>query len=288
MPPLWQANYLIMRRTALLQCIVAVISLALLSCGSAKKITRANFPSDTSGIVKRDSSAATAAAERALAAGISEKMKDNHIDFKTFEAKLKVDYNSDKGNSFNNIRANVRMIKDSVIWISCSVLILDDVVRCMITKDSLKLVNRKDKTVLLRDIATAKETLNIPFDFATLQDLLIGNAIYFNDSITNIVKTSSVVSFSCQHPTLISLFNVFADDFGLQQSKVTDKDSAGRSCELTYGEYKTVQGRKFPTQRRIFIEEKNILKIAMDFKDKIEFDAPVSTPFRIPANYTKE
>ncbi|UYQ92286.1 DUF4292 domain-containing protein [Chitinophaga horti] len=277
-----------MRRTVLLQSIVAILSLALLSCGSAKKITRASFPSDTTGVVKKDSSAATNEADRALAAGIVEKMKANHIDFKTFEAKLKVDYANDKGTSFNNIRVNIRMIKDSVIWISASVLILDDVVRCMITKDSLKLVNRKDKTVMLRDIAQARETLNIPFDFNTLQDLLVGNAIYFNDSISNIVKTNSVVSFTCQHPELVSLFNVFADDFGLQQSKVTDKDAAGRSCELTYGEYKNVQGRKFPTQRRIYIEEKNILKIAMDFKDKIEFDSPVSIPFRVPANYTKE
>ncbi|WP_295127874.1 DUF4292 domain-containing protein [uncultured Chitinophaga sp.] len=280
-----------MRRTALLQFTIAAITLALLSCGSAKKITRANFPSDTTGMVKRDSSALTAGADRALALDIASKVKANHIDFKTFEAKLKVDYANDKGTSFNNIRVNIRMIKDSVIWISCSVLILDDVVRAVITKDSLKLVNRKDKTVLLRDIANAKETLNIPFDFATLQDLIIGNAIYFNDSITNIIKTPSVVSFSCQHPEVVSLFNVFADDFGLQQSKVTDRDSTGtaaRSCELTYGEYKTIQGRKFPTQRRIYIEEKNILKVAMDFKDKIEFDTPVSVPFKVPASYTKE
>lgn len=280
-----------MKRTALLQLTAAIISLALLSCGSAKKITRGNFPSDTTGLAKTDTTAAGLAADRELAAGIAEKMRANHMDFKTFEGRLRVDYASDNGKSVNNMKVIIRMVKDSAIWISGSMPVVNEVVRAVITKDSLQVINKFQNTVILRDMKSARETMNIPFDFATLQGMLLGNPVYFNDSLTNIIKTPSVVSFSCQYPDVISLFNVFADDYTLQQSKVTDKDSTGansRTCELTYGEYKTIQGRKFPLTRRVYVEEKSVVKVAMDFKDKVEFDIPVAMPFRIPANYKRE
>src|SRR5690606_30130658 len=134
-----------------------------------------------------------------------------------------------------------------------------------------------------------KDLLNIPFDFSTLQDMIIGNPVFLTDSIYQVVATPAIISFSCDTSLYTSLFNVFADDYLLQQSKVMDKDSLRhRSCELTYGEYKEVAGHQFPTRRRIFVEEKNITRIAMDF-NRMDFDQPLSFPFNVPASgYTRE
>ncbi len=264
--------------------LLGIASLILASCRHTRQIARPSFQvADTSKVIeKADSTAAKEAT--ALLGGINK----NRIEFNTFSAKLKIDFENDKQRQ-QNISTNIRMQKDSLIWISVSAPIIGEVARALITPDSLKAYDKFNKRLYLRALSDAKDLLNIPFDFNTLQDIIIGNPVFLTDSVYQVVKTPAIISFSCDTTLYTSLFNVFADDYLLQQSKVMDKDSSrNRSCELTYGEYKDAEGRKFPTRRRIFVEEKNITRIAMDF-NRMEFNQPLTFPFTIPASgYSRE
>lgn len=266
---------------------LGIVSTGLFSCRHTRKIAGTSFPvTDTSKHTPVADSAGNAEAA-AFNKDLLGKIQSNVIAYKTFSAKLKVDYESDT-KSPPEVTANIRMTRDSLIWISVSAPIIGEVARAIITPDSLKAVNKMDKKIYLRDMKNAQDLLNIPFDFKTLQDMIVGNPIFLTDSIFQVVKTPAVISFSCESEVFTSLFNVFADDYVLQQSKVMDKDKEkGRSCELTYGEYKTMGGHKFATRRRVFVEAKGVTKINMEF-NKVDFDQPVSYPFSMPAAYTKE
>lgn len=280
----------IMMKQTLALIVLGIVSTGLFSCRHSRQISRVSFPvADTSKHNETttnitDSAAAEAIAyNKALLSGI----RSNYISFTTFSAKLKIDFESES-KQMSGISANMRMQKDSLIWILVSAPIIGEVARAIITPDSLKAIDKFHKKVYLRDLKDAKDILNIPFDFKTLQDLIIGNPIYLTDSIYQVVKTPAVISFSCDSTFFTSIFNVFADDYGLQQSKVMDKDSTHkRSIELTYGEYKTQGKVKFATRRRVFIEEKSYTNVNMDF-NKVDFDQPMSFPFSIPSGYTKE
>jgi hypothetical protein len=265
-----------------------MIGLGIAACRHPKQLARNSFPAaDTGRVVAVKDSASNEELNR-FTGEMLKGVHANHIDFNTFSGRVKLAFESDK-KSHNNLNATFRIKKDSIIWVSISAPIVDEVVRAVITPDSLKMYNRLDKQLFLRKMADAEQLLDIPFDFQTLQDLLIGNPIYLTDSVYQVVKTPSIISFSCDHAKFVSLFNVFADDYGLQQSKVMDKDSAGiakRSCELTYGDYTKVAGRKFSTTRRIYVEEKNVTKVALDFT-RYDFDIPLSFPFNMPANYKR-
>ncbi|MGO4292833.1 DUF4292 domain-containing protein [Chitinophaga sp. RAB17] len=277
-----------MKRKTIVTLLIVTIGLGMVACRHPKKLARSSFPAaDTSKVtVVKDSSS-----NEELARFTSDMLKGihaNHIDFNTFSGKMKLAFETDK-KSHNNLNATFRIKKDSIIWISISAPIVDEVIRAVITPDSLKMYNRLDKQLFLRKMSDAEDLLNIPFDFQTLQDMLIGNPVYLTDSVYQVVKTPSIISFSCNHSKFVSLFNVFADDYGLQQSKVMDKDSASvvkRSCELTYGDYTKVAGRKFPTTRRIYVEEKNVTKVALDFT-RYDFDIPLSFPFSMPSSYKR-
>ena len=52
----------------------------------------------------------------------------------------------------------------------------------LIKKDSVILMNTRDKEVQYRSLDYLQEVTQIPFDFNTLQDLLIGNPIFFSDN----------------------------------------------------------------------------------------------------------
>jgi hypothetical protein len=265
------------------------LSTGILSCRHARHISGSAFPvSDTSkhSVVNSEDAAAVAAAT-AFNKNMLSSIRSNNIAFKTFSAKLKVDFESDS-KGMSGITTVIRMQKDSIIWISASLPVIGEVARAVITPDSLRAIDKFHKKQFLRDLKNADDVLNIPFDFKTLQDLIVGNPVFLTDSIYQVVKTPSVISFSCDSEMFTSLFNVFADDYVLQQSKVMDKDSTRkRSCELTYGEYKAQDGHKFATRRRIFVEEKHITKINMDF-NKVDFDQTLSFPFSIPPGYSKE
>jgi hypothetical protein len=277
-----------MKRKTIVTLLIVTIGIGMVACRHPKKLARSSFPAaDTNKVtVVKDSSS-----NEELSRFTSDMLKGihaNYIDFNTFSGKMKLAFETDK-KSHNNLNATFRIKKDSIIWISISAPIVDEVIRAVITPDSLKMYNRLDKQLFLRKMSDAEELLNIPFDFQTLQDMLIGNPVYLTDSVYQVVKTPSIISFSCNHSKFVSLFNVFADDYGLQQSKVMDKDSSSavkRSCELTYGDYTKVAGRKFPTTRRIYIEEKNVTKVALDFT-RYDFDTPLSFPFSMPSSYKR-
>lgn len=280
-----------MMKQTLALIVLGVISTGLFSCSHSRHIARASFPAaDSAKLAAVDSAGndpAAVAAEKAYNADLLSKLRNNNISFNTFSARLKADFESEN-KKMSGINVVIRMKKDSVIWISASVSIAGEVARAIITPDSLKAIDKFHKIAYLRDIKQAKDIINIPFDFKTLQDLIVGNPIYLTDSIYQVVKTPSVISFSCDSTMFNSIFNVFADDYVLQQSKVTDKDSTkGRSCELTYGEYKTMGGHKFATLRRVFVEEKHFTKINMDFS-KVDFDTQLDFPLTIPGSYSKE
>lgn len=262
----------------------------MMACRHPRKLARNTFPAaDTSKtpVVKTEDSSAIKAMQ-VFTTAMLKGIQANHINFNTFSGKMKLAFETDK-KSHNNLNATFRIKKDSIIWISVSAPIVDEVIRAVITPDSLKMYNRLDKQLFLRKMSDAEELLNIPFDFQTLQDMLIGNPVYLTDSVYQVIKTPSIISFSCDHNKFTSLFNVYADDYVLQQSKVIDKDSTApirRSCELTYGDYAKVAGRKFSTTRRIYIEEKNVTKVSLDFT-RYDFDIPLTFPFSMPSSYKR-
>jgi hypothetical protein len=276
-----------MMKQILALIVLGIVSTGLFSCRHSRQIAGTSFPvADTTHKAAKADSATVAAANTSNKETLA-KLRSNYISFNTFSAKLKVDFETD-AKQMSGINANMRMQKDSVIWISVSAPIIGEVARAIITPDSLKAIDKFHKVVYLRDMKDAKDILHIPFDFKTLQDLIIGNPVYLTDSVYQVVKTPAVISFTCDSSLFTSMFNVFADDYVLQQSKVVDKDiTRKRSIELTYGEYKSLDKVKFATLRRVFVEEKTYTKINMEF-NKIDFDQPVSFPFTVPSNYTRE
>eukprot|EP01030_Chromulinospumella_sphaerica_P034276 gene34276-biopygen1648 len=106
-----------------------------------------------------------------------DKVVTNNIQFKTFNAKIKVDYESAENS--DSYTGYLSIAKDSLIYIRIRGSFLGisaEGLQVKITKDSVVLVKKVgDKYVQYRTIDYLKEATQIPFDFSTLQDLLIGN-----------------------------------------------------------------------------------------------------------------
>lgn len=262
---------------------VILLSLLFTQCKSGRIITKAIAPRDTTKVIEMKSPADSFL----LINSTKEIIKKNFIDFKTFSAKIKLEIDDSKGRK-PDLLANIRMIKDSAIWISISASILNlEVFRVLITKDSVILLNKQEKEVQYRSISYLQEITEIPFNFKTLQNLLVGNPIFYSDSNINVRKFEEFLLVSSINSEFKNLLTISTSDNTLKHSKLDDVNFArNRTADFTYDSYENNNGFKFSTYRQIIASEKNKLDVRMNFK-QFEFNKELSVYFSVPKNYKK-
>jgi hypothetical protein len=252
------------------------------SCKTVKQINKAIAPKDTSAVIIIDQSKTDSILmiKRTL-----ENLNHNYIDFKTFSAKIKVDYQDNKGKQ-PDVTAIIRIIKDSAIWISLTASILNiEIYRVLIKRDSVILLNKQDKEVQYRSLDYLQEVTQIPFDYKTLENLLIGNPVFIDSNIVYYKKTDNQILFSMVGNYFKNLLTLSSDNYFLTHSKLDDVDiTRSRTADLTYADYENKTGYNFSTYREITVSEKNKLDIRLNYK-QYEFNKELSVSFNVPKNY---
>jgi hypothetical protein len=200
---------------------------------------------------------------------------------------MKVNY-QDKDGEQPELTVNLRMQKDSAIWVSISATILNlEVFRIYITPDSVKLLDKRAKKVQYRSVNYLRELTQLPFDFYTIQDLLIGNPIYFDkNNVVSYKKNNESVQLLSVGKLFKHLMTISDGDNLVQHSKLDDVDPArSRTCDLTYSGYvSTTGGIRFATERQISVSERSKLDVDMNFK-QYSFNETLDFKFPIPKNY---
>ncbi|PCJ88164.1 MAG: hypothetical protein COA57_03535 [Flavobacteriales bacterium] len=104
-----------------------------------------------------------------------EELKKNEFDFEWLSMKINAEVvNEGKNNSF---KANIRIRKDSLIWVSITPLMGIEAVRLLITPDTVKAVNRIESTYFIGGYDFLSKKLNVDVSFESLQAMLIGNSM---------------------------------------------------------------------------------------------------------------
>ena len=219
------------------------------------------------------------------AASILKSLEKNRINFTTFSAKIKVQY-EDKNGKQPDFNAFVRLYKDSVLWISISATFLSiEAFRILITKNKITIVNKLNKKVEYHSFSYIEDMAQIPLDFSTLQDLIIGNPIYLGDSIVAFRQTENHILIGTVGKFFKNLLTLSDDNNLIERSKLDDINiGQNRTGDLTYGEYQNNNGVSFATYREITVAEKTKVDVSLLFK-QYEFNKELSFPFSIPRNY---
>lgn len=261
-----------------------IFQVTLLSCQSSKLINKVIAPKDSvlidPGSAYKDS--------MLLLENTKAKLKSNYIDFQTFSAKIKVEIEDAKGKQ-PDITATLRMIKDSAIWMSLTATFLGmEVYRVHITPGSVILMNKQDKEVQYRTLDYLQDVTQIPFDFKAIQDMFIGNPVFFNDSTAIFKKRDELVLASSVGDQFKNLLTLSGGNNFIVHSKLDDVDVyRNRTASVSYDDYENIDGKNFSTRRQIIISEKNKLDIRLNFK-QVEFNKELSVAFVVPKNYKKK
>jgi hypothetical protein len=262
---------------------IAVLGL-FASCRSTRKINNAISKKDTTQVVvvseaKNDS--------LLFIKNTVDRFLSNKQEFTTFSSKVNVDYRDASGKNYN-VNAIVRMHKDSAIWISANAVLGIEAIRVLITKDSVKLLNKLEKTCTSRSVDYLQELTSLPLNLTILQDLLIGNPVFFDHNIVSYSKGDATITLLSIGTLFKNLITLSDANHNIIRSKLDDADvNRNRTADLTYDDYESRKGMLFARQRRITIAEKKKLDINLSFK-QYDFNEPVTFPFSVPRNYTRD
>ena len=265
----------------ILRILSVVILLPIISCRSTKKLQTAVNKKDTVVNGRNVTSIDSLKGGKDLVNILTKNM----IDFKTFSAKIKVQYEDAKGKQ-PDVNAFVRMKKDSVIWISINATFLSiEAFRILITKNHVTILNKLQKQVEEHPFSFIEDIAKIPLDFKTLQDIIIGNPIYLGDKVVSYKLTENHILLSTIGKYFKNLLTLSPGNNLVERSKLDDLDvSLNRTGDLTYGDYENKPGFFFSTYREITVAEKTKVDIILNFK-QYDFNTELSYPFSIPKNY---
>lgn len=275
-----------MKYAAYISGLILLALITLAGCKTTRQINKVIAPKDSTIVVMNNRTDIDSIVK---VRNTLDNLGRNHIDFRTFNAKIKVEYQDNKGKQ-PDITAIVRMVKDSAIWISLSATFLNiEVYRVLITKDSVILLNKQDKEVQYRSLDYLQEVTEIPFDFKTVQDLIIGNPVFMDSTkILSYKQTGDQLLLLNTGKFFKHLLTLSAENYLLIHSKLDDVDLArNRTADITYSQYDNKTGVNFSTYREITISEKNKLDIQLDFK-QYEFNKDLSVSFNVPKNFKRK
>ena len=277
-----------MKKSFLFLLIIVIVAF---SCKTVKKtqvIQEAITQKDTAQtIVIKESPRVDSAT---IVKDILSKVVKSKIDFKTFNAKIKVSYEGvEKSDTYT---VYLSMQKDSVIILKLTGTVLGisgKGLEARIKKDSVVVVRYAgEQYVTYRSIGYLQEVTEIPFDFSTLQDLLIGNPVFIDSNVVSYKAGSSQLLVLMVGDLFKHLLTLDNRDYSVLHSKLDDVDiQRNRTCDITFGSYVPMGNYRFATYRSISIAEKSKLNLYLEFKE-FTLNEPLKYSFEVPKKFKRK
>ena len=194
-------------------------------------------------------------------------------------AKVNINY---EGQRFS-ATLNLKMRKDSIIWVNLKKLGLE-IGRLKITPDSIHLLDRFNKNYLARGIDELTSTYGLPADFGTLQDVLLGNAYFWNkEELESSVKNNHYELNGIDGRKNFS-YAIDPISFYLLEQILQDQERDW-TLEANYEGYGATLHPNFSYIRNIKVIEPQSVELTLSFT-KVDVDLPQQISFNIPSHYT--
>ncbi|MFN3405136.1 MAG: DUF4292 domain-containing protein [Cytophagaceae bacterium] len=214
--------------------------------------------------------------------------KIQRIDFNYFTAKTKVDY-KDEDNDYH-FTVNIRMKKDSIIWLSVFPLLGIEASRCIITNDSVFIVDRINNRYSAYDLSYISKQLSIPLSLPLLQSVIIGNMPFEQNLNEKYQKSDSSFFLLNQSRENIKAGNfILIKTMNLGKLEMRDLNT-NNNMIVKYDNFAQQDNYNFPFSNQITIkfrdgDKSKTTNINISF-NKAEFtDKQVNFPFNVPKRF---
>ena len=231
---------------------------------------------------KRELSGTTATNKR-------NKLELQEFNFEYLKGKAKVNYL--ENNERQNVRANIRIKKDSVIWIQFAGVGGIEGGRVLITADSLTMIDRINKEFLSYGYDELADKYKFDISYKLIESMIIGNLPFSFDKKDKVSRQSDF--FLIKQKSDIHSVENYVSRSTQRLEKVSIEQAATRNTlNLLYKDFNMVNKVPFPftSSATLKYNDKNktlFTEINMAFSKAEIPDKPLKFPFNIPQKYAR-
>lgn len=181
----------------------------------------------------------------------------------------------------HSISAQVRMRFDSLIWISVSAPLGIEALRISISPDSIKLINRINKTYFTEDIRSITNRYNLHLTYHDLQSILLGGH-FFNIKGFKLISTNNDYVLSSISDTISYKLRINEEYLPLE---IIAFNGDSNSFRLNYSNFLKVQDEWLPMNTELRFSSHTTSLDLMYSYSKILINRPRKIKFSIPSSY---
>ncbi len=257
--------------------LIFIISLQLFSCGIFKKNHKKDNKNDISVIKNK----------------FIDSVENAYLEFNTLKIKFSSKYETKTQNM--SIGGRINMDRDSFIRVSLSPGMGIELARILLTKDSVKFINRLKSEYFVGDYEYIKKRFGIEVDFLSVQAILTDE--FFTYPNSNNAKeslkpykftTDSLFCFFTKEISDSIVHKIEVDKNSYKISKVNAVfKNKKEELSLEYTDFQILTTKKFPQKIDInFGKETDKTSFLLTY-DKIYVNKEVSASFKISSKYKR-
>ncbi len=193
-----------------------------------------------------------------------------------------------------SVSGNIRIRKDSAIYVSVAPFLGIEIARAMITPDTVKFINRLENTYFVGDMRFINNMLGTDLDFYMLQSILVGSD--FNHFTTDNFQVRKDRGMMLLHASARKRegkssqtyqHNLWLDykTWRIQQALLFQPDEK-RVIRTNYQNFQNVDGQEFPAEVSLeFSDPVSRAELSMKYS-RTSLNNPRQMTFSIPPRYS--
>lgn len=216
------------------------------------------------------------------------KLDIEEIDFDYFHGKARVNFRDEKKE--REVKATIRIRKDSVIWMTFSVIGVQGG-KALINKDSITIVSTVDKEYYVFDYAELSKRFRFTINYDVIQAAMLGNLITPRTPADNIQPDPSFNILDQVRGTVFIKNYINAASTKLEKVEMKESDT-NNSLNINYSFFQPVGPKVFPFNSIISLYYKTpagVLNntIQIEYNKAEVGDKELRFPFNIPKKYER-
>ncbi|MFN3839843.1 MAG: DUF4292 domain-containing protein [Cyclobacteriaceae bacterium] len=217
-----------------------------------------------------------------------ESLAIEEIDFDYFHGKARMVLKD--GNKEREVKANIRVRKDSVIWMNFTVIGVQGG-RVLINKDSITIISNVDKEYYVFDYAELSKRFNFNVNYQVIQSAFLGNLL-INRKEEDDVEQKGATFLLRQSSGSVNVLNYISATTMKIQKVELKENNTHNTLTINYGNFQPVANKAFPYHGTITLLYKSaagLLNTTIIFEyNKAEVgDKELKFPFNIPKKYDR-
>lgn len=176
---------------------------------------------------------------------------------------------------------NLKIAKDSLIWISITAPIIGEVNRLMITRDTVYSINRTNSSWFIKNVSVFKDEYNFKLSLSLIESIITSS---ISISQNNYLSTQDLNTITLDSQNDSSTYVINLNTYSIEL--FVRKFSANEELTVKYVDFQIIDNFLYPKKLNVNTgSEKLSFELTLN---KIKVLDKDKTPFKIPKNYNEK